>query len=164
MRGGELDGEQVLLSRCAADDERDVIRRASSCTERFHLLHQEGDKCALVLDASLGLLVEIGLVGRTATLGHAQEVILHAMCGLQIDLRGQVALGVHLVEHVQRGVLRVAQVALGVGVEHTAAECLLILKSCPDLLAFLAVDDSCAGVLAERQLAFGGNLGVTKEG
>ena len=116
----ELHCEQVLLSRCTADNECNVVRRTSRCTEALHLLYEERQQCALVLDGSLSHRVEVGLVSRTATLSYHYEAILVALYSLDVNLCGEVAACVHRVVHVQRSVLRVAQVVLGEGVVHTA--------------------------------------------
>ena len=163
VRRGELDGQQVLLGRCATYNDGNMVRRTSGCAEGFHLFHKERDKRAFVLDSCFGLLIEVGLVRAAATLGYAQETVLHSFRCLQIDLCRQVALSVHLVVHRERSVLRVTQVALGVGIEHTAREGFLVAEARPNLLALLAMDDSRAGILAERQLAFGGHLSVAEE-
>ena len=160
----ELNGKQVLLGGGTTDNDRNVVRRTSGCTERFHFLYEEGDERTGVLDTCFGLLVEVGLVGRTATLGDAQETVLSSVSSLQVNLCGEVALGVNLVVHIERCVLGVAQVALGVGVVDATREGFLIAEACPDLLAFLAVDDSGAGVLAEGQLALASHLGIAEEG
>ena len=141
-----------------------MIRRTSSSTERFHLLHKERNECTGVLDTCLRLLIEIGLVSGTATFGHAQETIFCAVCGLNVYLCRQVALGVYLIVHVQRRILRVTQVALGVGIEHAFAQCLFILKACPYLLTFLTMNDSGSCVLTERQLTFASHFGIAQEG
>jgi hypothetical protein len=116
----ELHGEEVLLSRCATDNECDVVRRTSRCTEALHLLYEEGEQGALVLDGSLGHRVEVCLVGRATAFSHHYEAILVALYSLDVDLCREVAACVHLVVHVQRSVLRVAQVVFGEGVVHTA--------------------------------------------
>ena len=164
MGGSQFDGQQVFLRRGAADHDGDMIRRAGSRAKRFHFLHEERNERAGILDARFGLLVEIGLVRRTATFGDAEETILVAFGGFEINLRRQVALGVHLVVHVQRGVLAVAQVALGVGIEDAAAQCLFVAGTRPNLLSFLAMNDGGSGVLAERQLSFACHFGVAQEG
>ena len=159
----ELHGQQVLLSRCTADDEADVIRRTSSRSKALHLLYQEGEQRALVLDRSLGHGVEIGLVGRTATLSHTDETILSTLGSLDVDLCGEVATGVHLVVHRQRSVLRVAQVVLCIGIVNTTGKSFLILEAGPYLLTLLTMDDGGTGVLAERQHALHGCLGIAEE-
>ena len=115
----ELHGQQVLLSRRTTDHKGNMIRRTSSCTQTLHLLYQEGNQGALVLDRRLGHRIEVGLVGRATTLSHHHKLILSALGSLNIDLSREVTTGVYLVVHIQRGVLRVAQVVLCKGVEYT---------------------------------------------
>ena len=162
MGGGELHGEEVLLRGGTADDEGDVVRRAGRGAERLHLLHQERHEGVRIQDG-LGHLVQIALVGGTAALHHAQELVFHAFFGVDVDLRRQVALGVDFLIHVQRGVLAVTEVLLRVSLVHAQGEGFLVVEAGPDLLALLAVDDGGAGVLAEGELALGGDLRVAEE-
>ena len=48
---------------------------------------------------------------------------------------------------------------MGERVEHSAAQCFLVLKISPHALAFLAMDDGRAGVLAKWQYSLGRRLG-----
>ena len=164
VRRSQFDGQQVLLRTRTTDHDGDMIRRASRCTKALHFLHEEGDESTRVLDARLGLLIEIGFVRRTATFGDAEELILRAFSSLQVNLRRKVAFGVHFVVHVQRRVLRVTQIALGVRIEHTAAQRFLVLKARPHLLSFLAVDDCRSCILAQRQLTLASHFGIAQEG
>ena len=159
----QLHSEQVLLGRSTTNHEGDMIRRTSSCTPTLHLLYQEGDERTLILDGSLGHRIEVGLVGRATTLGHHHKLILSTLGSLDINLCRQVATGIHLVVHIQRCILRVAQIVLGKGVEHTQRECLLILETGPDLLTLLTMDDGGTRILAERQDTLGSGLCITQE-
>jgi hypothetical protein len=159
----EFDSEEVLLSAGTTNHKSDMVRRASRSTEGLHLLHEERNECARVLDAGFGLLVEVGLVGRTTTLGDAEEMVLHTLGSLKVDLSREVALGVHLVVHIKRSVLRVAEVALSIGEVYTLSESLFVAIAGPYLLALLAVNDSRTRVLAERELALARNLGIAEE-
>jgi len=105
LDGSQLHGEEVLLSRSTTDNECDVVRRTCSCTEALHLLNEEWEEGAFVLDSGLSHRVEVSLVGRTATLGNHHEAILVALGSLDIDLGRQVATCVHLVIHVERSIL-----------------------------------------------------------
>ena len=100
LENAELDGEKVLLGRRATDDEADVVGRAGCRAEALHLLHQERQERALVLDGGLGHGVEVGLVGGSAALGDHDEAILVALHGLDVNLCGEVAACVDLVVHV----------------------------------------------------------------
>ena len=55
--------------------------------------------------ANMKLDYVAGLVGKATTFRHAKELILHALSSLDVDLSRQVALGVHLIVHIQRGIL-----------------------------------------------------------
>ena len=100
LDAAELDGEKVLFGRRATDDEADVVGRAGCRAEALHLLHQERQERALVLDGGLGHGVEVGLVGGSAALGDHDEAILVALHGLDVNLCGEVAARVDLVVHV----------------------------------------------------------------
>ena len=104
-----------------------------------------------------------GLVGAAAALGHHDEAVFAATGSLDVNLGREVALGVHLVVHIERSVLAVTEVLLGVGIEHTQAQGLFIFEVGPDLLALLAVDDCSTSVLAEGQDTLHGRLCVAQE-
>ena len=101
---------------------------------------------------------------RTATFGYAQELVFSAFGCLQVDLCRQVALGVHLVVHVERCVLRITQVALRIGIEDTLAQRLFVAETGPYFLTLLAVDNGGTGILAQRQLTFASHFRITQEG
>ena len=164
VRRGQFDGQQVLFGRSTADDESNVIGRTSGRAQRLHLLHQEGHQRTRVLDTGFRLLIEISLVGRASAFHHAKELVLVAFRSLDVNLGRQVATGVDFFVHGERCVLRVAQVLFRVGLVDTFRQSLFVTETGPDLLAFFTVDDSRAGVLAERELAFAGHLGIAKEG
>ncbi len=104
------------------------------------------------------------LVGRAAALGDEEELVLGALGRVEVDLRRQVGAGVHLLVHVERDRLRVAQVlARCRSRRRPRDEALLVLHAGPDLLALLADDGGGAGVLAEGQLAARGDLGVLEQ-
>ena len=161
--GGELHGEQVLLGGGSSDHEGNVVGRAGGRAEGLHFGHEEGHEGSWI-EYGLGLLVKVGLVGRTASLGHAEKTVFVTLTGLDVNLRGQVALGVDLLVHVQRGVLRVSEILLGVGLVDSEVQRLLVAEACPYLLALLAVDDGGTSVLAERQLALACDFGVAQKG
>ena len=75
---------------------------------------------------------------------------------------GKVATGVYFVPHIKRGVLRIAQIFLGVAVVNALGEVFLVAGVCPYCLALFADDCRRAGILAERELSLGGNLRVAK--
>ena len=161
--GGELHGQQVLLGRRTANDEGNMVRRTSRRTQRLHLLYEERNQRLGVQDG-FRLLIEVSLVGRTAALGHAKELVFHAFGSLDINLCGQVALGVHLLVHGERSVLRVAQVLLGISLIYTQRQGLFVAIARPYLLAFLTVDDGRTGILAEGKQTLGGHFGIAQEG
>ena len=102
---GQLHSEQVLFSTCTTNHKGNVVRRARSCTQTLHLLYQEGEQCALVLNGSLSHGVEIRFIGRATTLCHHYKAVFVALNGFDVNLCRQVATGVHLVVHVERSVL-----------------------------------------------------------
>ena len=78
-------------------------------------------------------------------------------------MRRQIATSVHLVVHVQRSILRVAQIVLSVGVEHAQRQRFLVLEVGPYALTLFAMDDGSAGILTERQNALGCSFGIAQE-
>ena len=140
-----------------------MIGRAGCRAEGTHFFHQERNEGALVLDGGLGHRIEIGLVGAAAALGDHHKAVFAAAGGLDVNLGGEVALGVDLIVHIQRRVLAVAEVFLRIGIEHAETQGFFVLKIGPDLLALFTVNDGGAGVLTEREDAFYGRFGIAKE-
>ncbi len=159
---GEFNGFQRRFRRRAANHERHVVRRAGRGAERAHFLHQISFQLA-GREQRFGFLVQIGFVRGAAALGDTQELIFIAVNAVEVDLRRQVGAGVDLFVHIERRVLRIAQVILGVGLVDALRQRGFIAAAGPDALAFFAHDDGGAGVLAGRQNAFGGNLRVAQE-
>ncbi len=163
LDAGQLHGEKVLFGRCAADHESDVVRRAGGRTEGFHLLHQEGDEGAFVLDGGLGHGVEVRLVGAAAALGYHNETVFISLGGLDVYLGREVALGVDLVVHIQGSILAVAEVLLGIRIENAQAQGLFVLKIRPDSLALFTVDNGRSGILAEGKHTLDGSFCIAEE-
>ena len=141
-----------------------MVRRTCSSAEALHRFDQERNQGTRVLDAGLGLLIQIGLIGRSAALGYHQEAVFHTLCSLDVDLGREVAAGVLFVVHIQRSVLAVTQVLLRVGLEYTFGDSFLIFEAGPDLLSLFAVNDGSTRILAQWQFALGCNFGITQEG
>ncbi len=161
-RRGELDRLEVEFGRQAADDDGQVIRRAGGRAEREDLLLQETHE-PVVRQQRRRRLVEEGLVGRTAALDHEQELVGVFAFRVDVDLRRQIGLGVLLLEHRDRRELRIAQVLLLVGVAHALGDGALVLAVGEDEAALLGHDDRRARVLAHRQNAAGGDVGVLQQ-
>ena len=140
-----------------------MVGRTGGRAERLHFFHQEFLQGARIQEG-LGLLVEIGLVGRAAALGQEEELVLIARGGVDVDLRRQVGLGVDLLVHVQRRVLGVAQVLLGIGGVDAGRKHLGVVTAGPHVLALLGDHAGRAGVLADRQHVVRGHLGVAQHG
>ncbi len=83
---------------------------------------------------------------------------------MYVDLRGKVAAGVHLVVHGKRRVLAVAQVVGGICEVYAVRYFLLVVAAGVHVLAFFAVHDCRAGILAERKLAFCSHFGIAEHG
>jgi hypothetical protein len=147
-----LGGLQRVLGAGAAHHDGQVIGRARGRPERADLLPQEGEHAGLVQNR-LRLLVQERLVGRAAALGHEQELVLIPAGSVDLDLGRQVAAGVALVPHGQRGQLGVPQVQLRVGVIDAARDVLLVPPVGEHVLAALAHHDRGPGVLAHGQHA-----------
>ncbi len=163
LNGRFLYGLEVFLGGSAADYECDMIGRASSRAEALHLLDEEGNEL-FGIEQGLCLLIEVGFVGRAATFGHEEELVFIVLAGVDVDLGREVAACVHLLVHSEGGVLRVAEVVGGICEVHALRELLGVVAAGEDVLAFLAVDDGRAGVLAEGKLSLGGHLGVAEHG
>ena len=166
VRRGVLRGLQRELRRRAADDDREVVRRAGGRAERADLLVEELQHPLGVQDR-LRLLVEERLVRRAAALGHEEELVLRlvrrARRRVELDLRRQVGAGVLLLPHGHRRELGVAQVELGVGVVDAPADPLAVVGAGEHALGLLAHHDRGAGVLAHRQHAAGGDVDVLEQ-
>ena len=91
------------------------------------------------------------------------RVVLARALGVKLDLRRHVRARVLLLEHRDRRELRIAQVALEVGVARALGERRLVVAVGPDQAALLAHDDRGAGVLAHRQHAARRDVGVLEE-
>ena len=162
MCRSQLHRQQVLFGRSSADNHCDMIRGTSSRTQCLDLFDDEGDQSAGIQDR-LCFLIQVSLIGGTATLCHTQELIFHTFRSFDIDLGGEVAFGVHFVVHVQGSVLRIAQVLFRIGFIYTQRKCLFIAVASPHLLSLFAVDDSRTGILTERKYTLSSNFCVTQE-
>ena len=162
MRGGELHRLHGELDRGAADHDRQMIRRAGRGAEGEHLLLEEGEHAVVRQDRGRRL-EQKRLVGRAAAFGDEQKLIGVLALGVDLDLRRHVVLGVLLLEHGDRRELRIAQIALEVGVARALGERGLVGTVAEHQAALLAHDDGGAGVLAHRQHAAGGDVGVLQE-
>ena len=166
LGGGQLHRLHRGLGRGAADDDRQVVGRAGGGAERLDLGFQEFQQ-PLGRQDRPRLLEQERLVGAAAALGDEHQgklvgVVL-ARGGQDVELHRQVVAGVDLLEHRQRRHLRVAQVGLGVGAVDAPGQRLLLVAIDPDALALLAEHDRGAGVLAHRQHAAGGDVGVLQQ-
>ena len=139
-----------------------MVRRASCSPQRTHFLNQEVFQFA-GSQQCFRFLIQIGFVGRTAAFCHAQEFIFVAVHAVQVDLRRQVSAGIHFFVHIQRRVLRVAQVIFNIGIKYASGERRFVTAAGPDTLTFFTHDNGRAGILTGWQYAFGGNLGVSQE-
>ena len=128
-----------------------MVGRACSCSQTFHLFDKERHQCSWILDTCLGLLIKVCLVCGSTTFGYAEEAVLHSVGSLNINLCRKVALGIHLIIHIQRSVLRIAQILFGICLVNTQRESLFIAIVGPYLLSLFAMDDSCSSILTQRQ-------------
>ena len=161
-RGGELHRLQARLGGGAADDEREVVRRARGGPERLHLLDEELLERGGV-QQRLRLLVEVRLVRGPAPLGDEEELVLVPLRRVQVDLRGEVGPGVHLFVHRERDRLRVPHVLFRVRLVDALREVLLVPGAGPDLLPLLPDDRRGAGVLAQGEDELRRHFGVPQQ-
>ena len=163
--GRELHGLHGELGRGAADHDGQVIGRTGRGAQRQNLLLQEGEHAVVGEDRGRRLEQE-RLVGRAAALGDEQKfvsVVAARAVRIDLDLRRHVGAGVPLLEHGDRRQLRVAQVALEIGIARALRERRLVLAVGEHQPALLAHDDDRAGVLAHGQHAAGRDIGILEE-
>src|ERR1035441_4872176 len=145
-----------------ADHDGQVVRRAGGGAQGPDLLLEEGEHPGRV-QYRLGLLVQEGLVGRAAALGHEQELVLIPAGGVDLHLPGQVAARVLLGEHGQRRELGVPEVQRGVRVVDAARDVFLVAPVGEHVLAAFAHHDGGAGVLAHGQHPAGRDARVLQQ-
>ena len=162
MSRGKLHGKQVLFGRSTTDNESNVIRRTSRRTQRFHFFHHERHQL-LGIQQSLGFLVKIRFIGRSTTLGNAEEMIFHTFGSFDIDLRRKVAFGIHFFVHRKRSILAITQIFFGISFENTQRKSFFVAIAGPHLLTLFTVDDSRTGILTQRQFTLGSHFGITQE-
>ena len=164
--GRKLDRLHRHLGRGAADDDGEMVGRAGGGAERQHFLFQERQQPFARQDRRHRLEQE-RFVGRAAALGDEQKlvggVMLARALGVDFHLRRHVRARVLFLEHRNRRELRVAEIALEIGVAGALGERRLVAAVGPDQPALLAHDDRGAGVLAHRQDAAGGDVGVLQK-
>ena len=151
-----------MLSRCSTDDYGEVIGRASRGAELLEVGVDKVDKAFRVEQCS-SFLKEEGLVGRTAALGHKQELVRVALRGSEFDLGWQVVLSVLLFEHRERRELAIAKVRREVGIADALGNHVLVVEASKDVLTLFALHDCGSGVLAHRQNTAGRDVRVLKE-
>ena len=162
FRRRQLHGLQVCLCRRPADHKGNVVWRTRCGSQRPHLLNQVVFQLTRS-EQRFGFLIKIGLVRGTAALRDAKEFVLIAIDAVEVNLRRQVGAGVHLFIHIQRGVLRIAQVIFDVGVIHPTRQRRFITTTGPDALALFADDNRRAGILAGWQNTLRRDVRVTQE-
>ena len=159
---GELERLEVKLGGHTADDDGDVVRRASRGAEHLKLFLDELRQVHRVEDG-LRLREEEGLIGRAAAFDHAEELVFVALDVEEVYLGREVRAGIDLFVHTLGRILRVTQVVFLVGVEDAVLDGFVVVEVCPYLCSFFAHDDGCAGVLAERKLPFGRDFGIAQK-
>jgi len=102
-------------------------------------------------------------VGGAAALGHEEELVVVALCLREVDLNGQVGLGVVLLEHVLRRDLRVAEVGAGLGIVDAPRDVRFIVAVCEDMRAAFCNAYASACVLTGRQHHSSCHVGVFQE-
>ena len=156
---GRFDGQ---LRRRTTDDDGEVVRRAGGGPETADLGVEEPEQAFLVQDR-LGLLEQVALVGRSAALGHEQQLVGVSVHRGDLDLRREVGAGVDLLPHRHRCELGVAEMRDAVGLIDAPGDRLLVAAAGEHVLPPLALDDGGPGVLAHRQHAAGGYAGVLEQ-
>jgi len=98
--GGHLDGFQTAFSRGAANDEGDVVGRAGGGSQGAHFLDTEFFQ-AFRIEQGFCFLIEKCFIGRAAAFGDEEKFVFVAGFGINIDLGGEIALGIDLLIHAQ---------------------------------------------------------------
>ena len=136
-----------------------MIGRAGRGADGAHFFNAEFHE-AFGIEKRFGLLIEEGLVGRASALRHEEEFVFCAGGGVEVDLGGEVGLGVDLLEHRFWRDLGVAKIFLLVGFVNAGREGFGIVDSGEDAFAFFAHDDGGAGVLAAGEDTVTRDLGI----
>jgi|GEM_PF-3618744 len=139
-----------------------MVRRAGGCSQAQDLVLEEVDHAVMRQERRRSLIEEC-LVRRTAALGNEKELVGVFAFFIDIDLGRQIVLGVLFLEHRKRRQLRITQVLLVVGVEHTSAKRIGITAFGPDATALLAHDDGRAGILTHGKHAACCDIGVLQK-
>ena len=139
-----------------------MVGRAGGGAEREDFFLEKLDHPVMGQKCRRALIKE-GLVGGTAALGDEQEFVGVVAFLIDVDLGRQIVFGVLLLEHRQRGELRVTQILALVRVKHALAERVGVAAFRPHAPALLGHDDRGAGVLAHGQHAAGGDVGVLQQ-
>ena len=139
-----------------------MIGRAGRCAEREDLLLQEREQAIFRQHRGRGLKQKT-LIGGAAALGHEHELVGVIAFGVDLALGRHIVGGVFFLIHRQRRHLRIAQITAQVGVARAFAQRGFVVTVGDDAKTLFAHDDRGAGVLAHRQHAAGGNVGVLKE-
>mmetsp|Transcript_4288 Transcript_4288/g.10520 ORF Transcript_4288/g.10520 Transcript_4288/m.10520 type:complete len:256 (+) Transcript_4288:974-1741(+) len=140
-----------------------MVRWASGRAQTFEVLIQKLHQGIRVEDG-LGLLIEKGLVGASATLRDEEELVLITLGGVKINLCGQVGSCVDLVKSGERCHLRVAQVGLSVRVVDTLRDGFFVRTAQgPHVFALLAHHDRRSGILAARKHHTSSDVGILEE-
>ena len=131
-----------------------MVRRTTGSPQSIHLFGKKLFQTRWI-QQRFGLLVERGLVSRSAAFSDEQELVFRAFGGHEIDLCRQIRARINLVVHVQRRRLGVTQVFFRVGFVNPLREIFFIFHARPNLLALFAEDSSRTGVLAEWENSLG---------
>jgi hypothetical protein len=115
------------------------------------------------LSSAFRLLEKKQFVGGAAAFGDEEEFVFGALARVEVDLGGEVGARVYFFEKIERGDLGVAEIFFRVGLVNALREILGIVSIGPHLLTFFGEDGAGAGVLAHRENATGGDLGVFQQ-
>src|SRR5574344_217362 len=86
-----------------------MIRRTSCRAESFHLLNKKSLKF-IRSQKRFSLLIKISFIGRTATFGNEEELILITVYCINIKLRRHIVPGVLLLIHIKCKGLRISEI------------------------------------------------------
>ena len=158
-RTGEFGCFEGVFRRRAPYYQREVIGRAGRCAEFAQALV---DKIAQPIrrEQGAGFLKEQTLVGGPAAFCHDHELVLIPLIRIDLDLRGQIGLGIRLLKHIERRHLAVAQIRFPKRLGNAVRERGLVATICPHAMALFAHHNDRARVLTHGQDPPGRDVGV----
>ena len=160
---GELHRMRVHLGASSANNNRQVVRRASRRAESLHFFRQKFFQ-GLRVEERFRHRPVIRLVRRAAAFGHKEKFHFRTFLCMNIDLGGQIAGGILFFVHRKRSDLAVAQIFCRVGVVNAFGNRCGVVESGPNLLALVRHANRRSRILAERKNPLGSDHRIFQHG